>query len=107
VVAAVDLNELAEAAPSSTRLVDTPVPLRTWNPQTVGDHPLAQGLDRDGHAVKLRQLLVSQSRAEVGVVEAYEPDGVGADFLGDGAIAGATPLARDEAAGSQSLVRAE
>jgi hypothetical protein len=56
-VAAVDLNQLANTVSATARLVDAIAPPRMRHPQSVLGHPLAKRLRRYAQAVALDQLL--------------------------------------------------
>jgi hypothetical protein len=60
VLAAVDLDQLAEAVAPVAGLVDALDPVAPANPDAVVDHPLAQRLDADRQAMNLGQLLGRQ-----------------------------------------------
>jgi hypothetical protein len=72
VLAAVDLDELAEADAPVARLVGLADPLAARRPQAGDDEPLAERLAADPDVVQLEQLLVSELRPEVGAALAEE-----------------------------------
>lgn len=98
VVAAVDLDELAETRSAVPRLVSPAGPLRAGHPQTRTDHPLAQRLDADRDTVVRRQLLACERRTEVGVALAHERHGRFPRGGRELAVARLPALARDEPA---------
>jgi len=67
VVAAVDLDELAETGSAVARLVDRSSALAARLPQAGGRHQRAHGLLGQDQVVAFVQLLAGQRRAEVGV----------------------------------------
>jgi hypothetical protein len=74
VIAAVDLDELAEAGPPVTRLVGAPDALAPRQPDPGRGHPRAEGFTAHLEVVPLEQLLPRQHRPEVWVVLTDEGD---------------------------------
>ena len=75
VLAAVDLDELAETGAPLARRVAPPGPLCPEDPQARRTHPPPQRLDREHEGVLLGELLVGEGGAEVGVALADESQG--------------------------------
>ena len=73
VLAAVDLDQFADALAPRARLMNPLLPLLAIKPQPVGDHPLPQGLAGDRKTALGGELLGSQGRAEIGIVVAHDP----------------------------------
>src|SRR5215469_786273 len=75
--AAVDLHQFANALAPRPRLVDASA-LLAIAPQPVNDHPLPQGLAGERKTVLGGELLGGQSRPEISVVVAHDPQHRGA-----------------------------
>src|SRR5215212_6703774 len=73
VLAAVDLDQFTQAIPAMPRLMHSSHPVLAPDPQAVGDHPLAQGLDPDPQAMTFCKLLGRQCWTEVSIVLPHEP----------------------------------
>jgi hypothetical protein len=63
-LAAIELNQLADALAPRTGLVNPFQALLAIDPQPICDHPLAQRLPTESNPVQLAQLLRRQGRAE-------------------------------------------
>ena len=72
-LAAVDLDQLAQGLAAQPGLMEVPA-LLAGEPQARVDHPLAQRLPRDLQPVLLGQHLGRERRAEVGVGRADQPE---------------------------------
>src|SRR5947208_3306771 len=81
VLAAIDLDELAEAGPTLPRRIAPAGALGPRDPQAGGTHPAAQRLDGQDEGVLLGELLVGERGPEVGVALADEGQGA---LLGGG-----------------------
>src|SRR5918998_1721261 len=75
VLAAIDLDQLAQMLTTIARLVKA-FALGTWQPDPGLDHPGAQRLAGDPQSVALRKLLGCQRRAEIRVVLPHQADGM-------------------------------
>ena len=67
VVRAVNLDQFSDPAAAVARLMHRRQTPASVKPQTVLDHPLAQGLARHAAFVELRKLLASQRRPEIAI----------------------------------------
>src|SRR5216110_2310559 len=81
VLAAIELDELAEAGPTLPRRIAPAGALGPRDPQAGGTHPAAQRLDGQDEGVLLGELLVGERGPEVGVALANEGQGA---LLGGG-----------------------
>src|SRR5271169_4502161 len=79
----------------------------TVPPQSIGDHPTAQGLARDRTAMVLCQLLRRQGRAEIGVSIAHDRQGKSTNFGRQTVIAGFASALRQQAGGTVLLEPAQ
>src|SRR3954453_13172281 len=96
-LAAIDLNQLADALAPRTGLVNPFQALLAINPQPIRDHPLAQRLPTKSNPMQLAQLLGCQSRAEIPIAFTNDRQRRGPKLGGLAPVAGtATPL-RDQA----------
>ena len=75
VLAAVDLDELAQTGAALAWRITAPGPLRPGHPEARRTHPPPQRLDRAHEGVLLGELLVGERGAEVGVTRADEGQG--------------------------------
>src|SRR5438876_834564 len=75
VLAAIELDELAEAGPALPRRIAPAGALGPRDPQAGGTHPAAQRLDGQDEGVLLGELLVGERGPEVGVALADEGQG--------------------------------
>src|ERR1051325_7404189 len=96
-LAAVDLNQLADALAPRTGLVNPFQALLAVNPQPIRDHPLAQRLPTESDPVPLAQLLRRQGRAEIPITLADDRQRRGPKLGGLAPIAGTTPALRNQA----------
>ncbi len=104
VVAAIDLDQLADARAAVPRLVDLGCSLATRLPQASLNHQPADRLLAERHAVKLTQLLASQRRAEVGVALPDQGNRSAGDAVIELVVAGPSTLRGDQPRGSAGLV---
>src|SRR5436309_4644307 len=81
VLAAIELDELAEAGPALPRRIAPAGALGPRDPQAGGTHPAAQRLDGQDEGVLLGELLMGERGPEVGVALADEGQGA---LLGGG-----------------------
>src|SRR3989454_1175418 len=81
VLAAIELDELAEAGPTLPRRIAPAGALGPRDPQAGGTHPAAERLDGQDEGVLLGELLVGERGPEVGVALADEGQGA---LLGGG-----------------------
>ena len=82
VIGPVDLDQRAIAFPAQPRPMEH-APLRSRQPEPIRDHPFAQRLARNMHAISFGQLLGHQCRAKVGIAFAHERHRVGAQAIAD------------------------
>lgn len=99
VIAAVDLDELAEAVPPIPRLVDLAGTLAPGGPQAGRDEPLAESLPANPKIVEVQQLLLSEGGSEVGVVLADDRDGALPDPVRQPVVARPASLQRNQPRG--------
>ena len=104
VVAAIDLDELAQAGAAVARLVDRGSALAARLPQAGGRHQRPHGLLGQDQAVALAQLLAGQRRTEVGVALADDPERALCDSRSQLMVARVTALGGDQARGAIGLV---
>src|SRR3546814_1261518 len=74
VLRAIELDQLAAAAPAVTRLIGPWAASIAVLPESFLDHPPAPRLVRNGHLVPLGQILDRQGRTDILVVPAYKAD---------------------------------
>src|SRR3954464_9877471 len=96
-LAAVDLNQLADALAPRTGLVNPFQALLAVDPQPVSDHPLAQRLPTESNPVQLAQLLRRQGRAEIPIAFANDRQRRGPKLGGLAPVARTTTPLRDQA----------
>src|SRR3954465_6669268 len=96
-LAAVDLNQLANALAPRTGLVNPFQTLLAVDPQPIRDHPLAQRLPTESDPVQLAQLLRRQGRAEIPITLANDRQRRGPKLGGLAAVAGTTTPLPDQA----------
>src|SRR4051812_44943595 len=104
-LAAVDLNQLANALAPRTGLVNLFQALLAVDPQPIRDHPLAQRLPTERDRVQLAQLLGCQGRAEIPVTLANDRQRRGPKLGGLAPVAGTTTPLRDQAGRTLGPVR--
>src|SRR3954468_2048106 len=96
-LAAIDLNQLADALAPRTGLVNPFQALLAVDPQPIRDHPLAQRLPTESNPVQLAQLLGCQGRAEIPITLANDRQRRGPKLGGFAPVAGTTTPLRDQA----------
>ena len=96
VLAAVDLDELADAVAAMARLVGPADPLAARRPEPGRDEPLPKRPAADPDIVHLEELLVGKLRAEVGVPLAHQRDGARLEVVGEPPVAGPAALLGNE-----------
>ena len=96
-LAAVDLNQLADALAPRTGLVNPFQALLAVDPQPFRDHPLAQRLPTESNPVQLAQFLRRQGRAEIPITLANDRQRRGPKLGGLAPVAGTTTPLRDQA----------
>src|SRR3982751_3688480 len=96
-LAAVDLNQLADALAPRTRLVNPFQALLAVDPQPIRHHPLAQRLPTERDPVQLTQLLRCQGRAEIPVTLANDRQRRGPKLGRLAPVARTTTPLRDQA----------
>src|SRR3954449_8352040 len=96
-LAAVDLNQLADALAPRTGLVNPFQALLAVDPQPIRDHPLAQRLPTESNPVQLAQLLRRQGRAEIPITLANDRQRRGPKLGRLAPVAGTTTPLRDQA----------
>src|SRR4051794_26245239 len=96
-LAAVDLNQLADALAPRTGLVNPFQALLAVDPQPLRNHPLAQRLPAESNPVQLAQLLGCQGRAEIPITLANDRQRHGPKLGGLAPVAGTTTPLRDQA----------
>src|SRR5215211_962915 len=96
-LAAIDLNQLADALAPRTGLVNPFQALLAIDPQPIRDHPLAQRLPTESNPVQLAQLLRRQGRAEIPITLANDRQRRGPKLGGLAPVAGTTAPLRDQA----------
>ena len=96
-LAAIDLDQFADAVAAWTGLVNPFQALLAVDPQTLRDHPLAQRLARpSGNPVQLDQLLGRQGRAEIAITFANDRQRLVPDRLGMTPVARLAATARNQ-----------
>src|SRR5215208_874202 len=96
-LAAVNLNQFANALAPRTGLVNAFQALLAVNPQPIRDHPLAQRLPTESDPVQLAQLLGCQGRAEIPITLANDRQRRGPKLGRLAPVAGTTTPLRDQA----------
>src|SRR3954464_4201750 len=96
-LAAIYLNQLADALAPRTGLVNPFQALLAVDPQPIRDHPLAQRLPTERDPVHLAQLLGCQGRAEIPITLANDRQRRGPKLGGLAPVAGTTTPLRDQA----------
>ena len=81
---AIDLHQFSRAGPAGAPLVNPGCFALLGLPQTLGDHPLSQRLDRQPVTVLLHQLLTGQRGAKVGVALMDQPHDLLPHGFGEG-----------------------
>ena len=81
---AIDLHPFSRAGPAGAPLVNPGCFALLGLPQTLGDHPLSQRLDRQPVTVLLHQLLTGQRGAKVGVALMDQPHDLLPHGFGEG-----------------------
>jgi hypothetical protein len=104
VLAAVDLDQLAERRPPEAGLVRRRGAILASRPQAAGTHPMAQCLLGDDQPVQLGQLLGRECGAKVRVQLLDETQGPVPQVLGQPSIAGFTPAPRHQPGCALELV---
>ncbi len=98
VVAAIDLDELAEALAAVPGLVGVREAVSALNPDAGRQHPGPEGLPGDPDVVQLDELLLGERRPEVGVALADDRERARLQLGREPSVARAAALARGEPA---------
>src|SRR3954452_2770891 len=96
-LAAIDLNQLADTLAPRTGLVNPFQALLVVDPQPIRHHPLTQRLPTERDRMQLAQLLGCQGRAEIPVTLANDRRRRGPKLSGLAPVAGTTTPLRDQA----------
>ena len=102
-VAAVYLDQLAQARSPVARLVGMPPALAAREPDPGRRHPLAQGLAADGQVVALEELLARQRRPEVRVALPDDGDDARLELCREPPVARPTSVPGYQAGGAGPL----
>src|ERR1051325_8146728 len=96
-LAAIDLDQLADALTPRTGLVNPFQALLAVDPQPIRDHPLAQRLPTESNPMQLAQLLRRQGRAEIPIAFANDRQCRGPKLGGLAPVARTTTPLRGQA----------